>query len=498
MNHQLAAVPETVLREALALAERKQLLAEQTAAREHMMPFAHQVYGGFLEGAHHRQMAKVLEPIVKQRGRRVIVNMPPRHSKSEMASFLLPSWFLGQNPKLKIMQVMNTTDLATRFGRRVRDLLEDPLYQRLFPETRLKEDNKGAGNWSTTAGGEYYAAGVGAIITGRGADLLVIDDPHSEQDVNSPTAFKEAYEWYTSGPRQRLQPGASIVIVMTRWGEGDLTGQLLKKMLDGAGKGDQWEVIEFPAILPSGSPLWPEFWSLPELEAVRAELPVHKWEAQYQQRPTSDKSSIVGRGLWKPWEKEDVPNISYIIQAYDTAFSKKESADYSAITTWGIFHPVEGEEPHIILLGADKGRWSFPQLKRIAKKEHDYWQPDLTLVEAKATGRPLIDELSLHGITALPFSPGRRRGGGVDKHYRMNMVSPLFEAGRVWFPEGKRFAEEVIEEVAAFPRGEFDDYCDSMTLALMRFREGRFVDLPDDQTDPDEGEALLVHEREYY
>jgi len=418
------------------------------------------------------------------------------NSKSEFASFLMPAWFLGRNPKLKIIQATHNTELAVRFGRKVRDLIDDPAYKDIFPDTNLKEDNKGAGKWGTDKGGEYFAAGVGAAVTGRGADLFIIDDPHSEQDALSDTAFDHAYEWYTSGPRQRLQPGGSIILVMTRWGKKDLTGRLLQAQSSDP-MSDQWEVVEFPALLPSGRPLWPEFWEKDALLSIKASLPLGKWSAQWQQQPTSSDSVIIRREWWRKWEKEKIPPLKYVIQAYDTAFSKKESADYSAITTWGIFEPEEGGRDNLILLDAQRGRWSFPELKEVAFEEHEYWEPDMVIVEAKATGRPLIDELRSRGIPALGFSPGRRAGGGgVDKTTRMHMVSPLFEAGLVWIPEDKRFADEVVEEVSAFPNGEHDDFCDSMTLALIRFRQGGFVTIHDEER-PDFADQV-PRKREYY
>jgi len=449
-------------------------------AHDNFMPFVHHVYDNFIEGQHHRVIAEKLEAVARGELKRLIINMPPRHSKSEFASYLMPAWFLGRNPKLKIIQATHNTELAVRFGRKVRDLIDDPEYKTIFPETNLKDDNKGA---------EYFAAGVGAAITGRGADLLVIDDPHSEQDALSETAFDHAYEWYTSGPRQRLQPGGSIIIVMTRWGKKDLTGRLLAQQGSDI-MSDQWEVVEFPAILPSGKPLWPEFWEKDALLSIKASLPVGKWSAQWQQEPTSSGSSIIKREWWKLWEEEEIPRLDYILQAYDTAFSKKETADYSAITTWGVFKPVDGGPDNVVLLDAQRGRWNFPELKEKAYEEHDYWDPDMVIVEAKASGQPLIDELRQRGIPALGFSPGK----GRDKVTRMHMVAPLFEAGVVWAPSDKKFADEVIEEVVSFPNGDHDDYCDSMTLALMRFRQGGFISLEGE----DSGEDFVPRKREYY
>jgi len=485
----LQALPEEALKEILALTEAKKRLDLREEASEKFMPFAHHVYENFIEGRHHRIIAEKLERVARGELKRLIINMPPRHSKSEFASFLMPAWFLGRNPKLKIIQATHNTELAVRFGRKVRDLIDDPAYKEIFPDTNLKEDNKGAGKWGTTAGAEYFAAGVGAAITGRGADLLIIDDPHSEQDALSESAFDNAYEWYTSGPRQRLQPGGTIILVMTRWGKKDLTGRLLAQQGSDV-MSDQWEVVEFPAILPSDKPLWPEFWDKDALLSIKASLPVGKWNAQWQQQPTASESAIIKRDWWQNWEKEEIPPVKYILQSYDTAFSKKETADYSAITTWGIFTPEEGGPDNIILMDAQRGRWNFPELKEKAFEEHEYWEPDMVLVEAKATGTPLIDELRLRGIPALGFSPGK----GRDKVTRMHMVAPLFEAGVVWAPSDKKFADEVIEEVVSFPNGDHDDFCDSMTLALMRFRQGGFISLHGEGDDENE----YRRKREYY
>ena len=486
----LQALPEEALKEILALTEAKKNLDLREKAHENFMPFVHHVYENFIEGKHHRVIAKKLEAVARGELKRLIINMPPRHSKSEFASYLMPAWFLGRNPKLKIIQATHNTELAVRFGRKVRDLIDDPEYKTIFPNTNLKEDNKGAGKWGTDKGAEYFAAGVGAAITGRGADLLVIDDPHSEQDALSESAFDNAYEWYTSGPRQRLQPGGAIIIVMTRWGKKDLTGRLLAQQ-GGDVMSDKWDVVEFPAILPSDKPLWPEFWEKDALLSIKASLPASKWNAQWQQQPTSSESAIIKREWWKMWDKPKIPPLKYILQSYDTAFSKKQTADYSAITTWGVFQPEEGGPDHVVLLDAQRGRWNFPELKEVAFEEYEYWEPDMVLVEAKATGTPLIDELRLRGIPALGFSPGK----GSDKVTRMHMVAPLFEAGMVWAPEDKSFADDVIEEVVSFPNGDNDDFCDSMTLALMRFRRGGFISLVGEDDLEDDWRPK---KREYY
>lgn len=481
-------LPEEAAREILTLTNQLEQLKLREKAHEHFLDFVKMVYPNFIEGKHHRIFAKKLEGIRDGTIKRLIVNMPPRHSKSEFASYLFPAWILGHKPNLKIIQATHTGELATRFGRKMKHLIDSPDYHSLFPDTRLRADSQAAGRWETDAGGEYFAAGVGGAITGRGADLLIIDDPHSEQDALSETAFDSAYEWYTSGPRQRLQPGGTIVLVMTRWSTKDLTGQVLKAQAADP-HADKWEVVEFPAILPSGKPLWPQFWKLEELQGVRASLSPQKWNAQWLQQPTSDTSSILKREWWRIWEDVDrPPQVDYILQSYDTAFSKKETADYSAITTWGVFHPKEFGSPNLILLDMQKGRWEFPDLKRIAHDQYLEWEPDMVLIEAKASGLPLTYELRQMGIPVTNFTPSR----GNDKMTRVHACAPLLESGQIWAP-ATRWADELIEECAAFPNGDYDDLVDSTTQAILRFRQGGFV------TDPsDHWEDVVRTRRAYY
>ena len=480
---------EDVIREVLALEEQQQKLIVREKAQKDFMVFVKYVYENFIEGTHHKKISTLFEKLSETPGSRIIVNMPPRHTKSEFASYLLPAWLIGKNPKLKIIQTTHTAELAVRFGRKVRNLMELQVYKDIFPDVDLRIDSKAAGRWETGQGGEYYAAGVGGAITGRGADLLIIDDPHSEQDALSETAMESAYEWYTSGPRQRLQPGGSIVIVMTRWSLKDLTGKLLKAQGSDV-MSDQWDVVEFPAILPSDKVLWPEFWKKEELLRVKASLSLGKWNAQWQQNPVAEEGAIIKKEWWNKWEKKEIPPVSYIMQSYDTAFSKKETADYSAITTWGVFKPNEGDPEAIILMDAQRGRWDFPELKAKALQEYNYWEPDMVIIEAKATGTPLTDELRATGVPVVNYTPSK----GRDKHTRMHMVAPIFESGKVWAPD-RRFAEEVIDECAAFPHGDNDDYCDSMSMALIRYRKGGFVRLDSDE---EEDDITVVHSRQYY
>jgi len=613
----------------LLLAELEKLedLKKRKNAQDHFMPFVKEVWPAFISGRHHAIMAEAFERVAAGKLKRLIINMPPRHTKSEFASYLLPAWFLGKYPEKKVIQTSHTAELAVGFGRKVRNLFDSEIFHTLFPGVALQADSKAAGRWQTNKGGDYFAIGIGGTVTGKGADVLIIDDPHSEQEAAlaeiNPDIYDKTYEWYTSGPRQRLQPGGAIVVVMcmagdtavlrpdgsetplkdirpgdivatyengeltaarvnnwqssgvddiyavqtrsnrvlkanarhpflvkrgrieewvrledlrvgdllvapkgasvpqghkrsrkrsepqhatydeivsvtpagreevfdvevdrtenfiangvvshnTRWSKRDLTGQVLKSSMQRGGK--EWEVIEFPAILPSGNPLWPEFWPMDELTALKTELPNSKWMAQYQQNPTSDQSAIIKREWWQVWEGDEPPACEFTLQSWDTAFEKTQRADYSALTMWGVFYKEDDNgttQPNIILLNAFRERMEFPRLKQVAIDQYKEWEPDGLIIEKKASGAPLIYELRAMGLPVQEYTPTR----GNDKISRLNAVADIFASGRVWAP-ATHWAEEVVDEVAEFPAGSHDDYVDSLSLAMMRFRQGGYV-----------------------
>ena len=485
--------------ESVSLEDKKRILdlwqelqdsREREGANSDFLEFVRQVWPAFIEGEHHRIMADAFNRIAEGELKRLIINMPPRHTKSEFASHLFPAWYLGKFPDKKVIQTSHTAELAVGFGRKVRNLVGSPDYGRIFPGVALSADSKAAGRWNTNKDGDYFAIGVGGAVTGKGADILIVDDPHSEQEaaLNDPSVYDKTYEWYTSGPRQRLQPGGAICVVMTRWSKKDLTGQILKASIERGGA-DEWEIIELPAILPSGKPLWPGFWPIEQLEALHAELPVSKWSTQYQQDPTSEESAIIKREWWNEWTKGKPPKCDFVIQSWDTAFLAKETADYSACTTWGVFYD-EDKNANIILLDALQERLEFPDLKIRAYEMWKEYDPDAFIVEAKAAGTPLIFELRRIGIPVSEYTPSR----GRDKIARVNAVSDLFYSGHVWAPK-KRWAEEVIEQFAAFPTGDHDDLVDSSTQALLRFRQGGFINM--DSDDPWD-ELLPMRKADYY
>ena len=470
-------------RELLSLLEELESAKLRESCESKFLSFVNAIWAAFIHGKHHEIMGEAFERVANGELKRLIINMPPRHTKSEFASYILPAWFLGRYPDKKIIQTAHTAELAVGFGRKVRNLVNSSDFKKIFPNVSLQADSKAAGRWNTNKGGEYFAIGVGGAVTGKGADLLIIDDPHSEQEGASSdiNVFNKTYEWYTSGPRQRLQPKGSIVVVMTRWHDKDLTGQLVDASIKRGGA-DQWEVIELPALLPSGNPLWSEFWKLEELEALRAELPTSKWMAQYQQDPTAEEGAIVKREWWRDWEYQEPPECEFVIQSWDTAFLKSQRADYSACTTWGVFYREDEDTgqlaPQIILLDAHKARLEFPELKQRAMECYQSYKPDAFIVEGKAAGMPLIFELRAMGIPVQEYTPSR----GNDKIARVNAVADLFSSGVVWAPQ-TRWAEEVIEEFAAFPNAEHDDLVDSSTQALLRFRQGGFIPISSDEED---------------
>ena len=480
-----AALPKMSVQEKIELME---MLEERErrkslyGARDNMLDFARHVYPGFKVGPQHRKLAKIFQDVIEGRKKRVIINIAPRMGKSEFSSYLFPAYFLGKYPNKKIIMGTHTAGLSEDFGRRVRNLIDTEEFHEIFPNTEVAADQSAAGKWSTSLGGQYYAAGVGGALAGRGADLFVIDDPHSEQDVkiNSRLAFDTAWNWFQTGPLQRLMPGGAIIVIMTRWSLLDLTGRLIDYQTKNP-EAIPWEIVELPAILHEGEEneksLWPEQWPLELLKATKASIDPQYWNAQYMQQPTSNNAAIVSRKAWRIWESDEPPECEFVIQSWDTAFETKNRSDYSACTTWGVFYnEEENMKPQVILLDAFKDRMAFPELKQVALKHYKEWNPDAFIVEKKAAGAPLIQELRNMGIFVEEFSPSR----GNDKIVRLNAVADLFASGCVWAPD-TRWAREVIEEVAAFPNGEHDDFVDTTSQALNRFRQGGFISLESDE-----------------
>ena len=789
-------------------------------AQKHFLDFMREVEPSMLQGPQHRIIANAFDRIKDGTLKRVIINIAPRHSKSTMASYLFPAFFLGNYPQKQVIMASHTADLAVDFGRKVRNLVASPAYNEVFPGVGLAADSKAAGRWNTTAGGIYLAMGVGGAMAGRGGDLVVIDDPHaltldtvvptpfgfrtigglkigdsvfgpdgrptkvvaksevwkdrelykvttddgeevycdgghlwtyrsdtklsapnrtatarelagwnkkskpclprhaavefptadlpidpyvlgawlgdgtsslgritshpddapysrgqfeaagyttttlsdlysfgvlglreqliaagllknkhipepyflasvqqrmsllqglmdtdgnvtdagqcsfqntnilltqgvrrllhslgvkakihtyydtrcrhgsrkpdyrvtfklkdaarmprkaertftptdkrcrsfvvekttqraavqcitvdredglflvgegyvvthnSEQEAKSgnPAIFESAYEWYQSGPRQRLQPGGAIVVLMTRWNKRDLTGRLLENMIRSP-DGDEWEVIELPAIMPSGDPLWPDFWSLEELMTIKATIDSRYWSAQYMQNPISDEGALIKREWWREWTESKPPVCEFVLGSLDAAAETNNRADYTSITIWGVFYrPDEatGESvANIILLESIRERMEFPELKEVAYKTYKEWELDAFIVEKKSAGTQLYQEMRAAGVPVSEFTPTRATG---DKFTRLNAVADIVRSGLVWYPAGKRWAEELVDEIAGFPSYGSDDRVDTTSMALARFRNGGFIKLPSDRWDDDEPRAFR-RPKKYY
>ena len=478
------------------LKEYKQQITKDRGSKQ-FLDFIKHVYPNYIIGDHHRRLAQLFEDIANGKKKRIIVNIAPRHGKSELISYLAPAWFLGKHPAKKVIMASHTADLAVNFGRRVRNLVGSDAYKDVFPQVELQADSKSASRWGTNFNGEYFAIGVGGALAGRGADLFIIDDPHSEQDakLGKPDVFLPAWEWFQSGPLQRLMPGGAIIVVMTRWSKLDLTGQIVNQMVKND-EVDNWEVVEFPAILENKQgeevPLWPEFWPLEELRSRRAALDVRYWNAQYMQNPVSEEGALIKREWWNMWEKEDPPMCEFTIMTLDAAQEANNRADYNALTIWGVFFNEETNNYNIILLNAIKRRLEFPELKQLCIEEYKDWEPDAFIVEKKSNGAALYQEFRRMGIPVGEFTPGK----GQDKISRVNAISDLFRSGIVWAPD-RRWAHDVIEECNDFPSGANDDLVDATTLALMRFRQGGFIRLPSDEEDEIPGFRSSGHKRLY-
>jgi predicted phage terminase large subunit-like protein len=422
---------------------------------------------------HHQQIISQLESVERGRESRVIICMPPRHGKSLITSTLFPAWYLGRHPDHHVIFATYGQELSDDFGRRVRNLLADSLHQAIFRDCRLSEDSAAAHRFNTTRGGAFFAVGRGGPVTGRGAHLLIIDDPLKDyEEASSETIRRSLHEWYRSVAYTRLMPGGRIVLIQTRWHDDDLAGRLLREKL-----GERWELLSMPAIAESddafrkeGEPLWPERFPLSQLEQIRAAIGSRAWASLYQQRPSAATGAVFKRVWWQFYRPPLHGPFNRIVQSWDTAFKKGTENDFSVCTTWAV------TDNGYYLLHLWRGRAEFPELKRVMISLSEQWKPMAILVEDRASGQSLIQELKTS--TALPIIPVKV---DTDKQTRAQAVTPLMEAGKIFLPEPESapWVSDFVEEMACFPNGVYDDVVDSTTQALNYLRQESFTADPE-------------------
>jgi len=531
---------ETLIAEVVTQEDRDALtrLAVKTA-REDLLAFILLLNPGFSVAPHHRLICDKLMSLEAGELRRLMLFVAPRSSKSLISSIYYPAWLFGKHGDWQFLGVSHSATLATKFGRTVRDIIQSRQFKVIFPEVHVNPGQSAKDHWSIILGprikdglpgGEYLAAGAGQPIAGHGAHQGMIDDPISEQDAWSEAKRNTVNEWYPGGFRSRLMPGGRVGIIQTRWHEMDLSGYLLRLSKEQP-LADQWEVIRIPVLntsestkllnnardklidqgylkpdypeLQPGESFWPApsetdndyHWPTSEVLATKHSMPEHQFDAIYMQVPSSKGGNILRAADWQKWdmEKHKVPPVcDYIIQSWDTAFSTKESADFSACTTWGVFQ--EEGKAHLVLLGATKGRWAYPTLRQNVIEKFNEHHPDVIIMEKKASGQSLIQELSLTGIPMYPFTPEK------DKITRAHLASEIFAQKRIWYPSGRQWAQDVIDECTRFPADRHDDYVDTVSQAVMWMRFGGWVDSARDRLrDVDEYDTMSsTKSRVYY
>jgi predicted phage terminase large subunit-like protein len=430
-------------------------------ARTSLASFASLIYPGYKVYRHHSMLLRTLEGVEAGTVKRLIINMPPRMGKSLTTSEIFPSWFLGRHPDRSVICASYSQEFAeSNFGRRVRNYCLDPRTRAAFPELQLAEDSQSVRRFDTTAGGSGYFVGRGGAITGRGADLILLDDPIKDaEEAHSEAIRKQLHEWYSSVLYTRRTPDAAIVIIQTRWHFDDLAGWLLREHSE-----EKWQVLIFPAIAEvdegwrkPGEALWPERFPIEELEATRRILGTAGWSALYQQRPVPEEGSIFKLEWFQRYD--ELPEFSQIVMSADTAFKTGAANDYSVVTVWGV------AKNGYFLFHLWRDRAEFPSLKRQLEALAAKWNPHVVLIEDKASGQSLIQELQEN--TRLPI---RAVKIDSDKISRAHAVSPLVEAGRVFLPKAAPWIPEFLDEVSQFPSGAHDDIVDSTTQALNYLR----------------------------
>lgn len=423
-------------------------------ARDRLASYAIAQHAGYEVAAHHRLIARKLEAVERGDIKRLMIFMPPRHGKSMLASEFFPAWYLGRNPDRQVIACTYAQELADDFGRKVRNQLRDPMHGEIFPACGLREDSKAASRFHTGAGGVYMAVGAGGPITGRGAHLLLIDDPiKGSEDADSETQRRKLKEWYASVAYTRLMPGGAVVIIQTRWHQDDLAGWLLREHAH-----EGWEVLSLPALTEDDRPLWPEAFPLDRLQSIKRAVGSRVWESLYQQRPSPAEGGMLKRGWWK-FYRQAPERFDEIIQSWDATFKDTQNSDFVVGQVWGRV----GADKY--LLDQVRDRMDFPATLQAIRSLSAKWpQARAKLIEDKANGPAIIATLRREIAGLIAIEPHG------SKEARASAVSPQIEAGNVYLPDPSMapWMHDLIEECAAFPTGKHDDQVDAMSQALNR------------------------------
>jgi len=498
-----------------------QKLAEEARRRlcaTRLIPFIQHINPAFVAEYIHYAIAEHLEAVEAGEIDRLLLALAPRMGKSEMVSRTFPSWYMGRQPERKVIVGSYSSDLARGFGRNVRNIVKSKDYQQIFPGVKISRDSQAADEWrieheEANRAGEFFAIGTSAGVAGKGFNLGILDDPLSEQQKDSKLEKDKLWDWYPGGFYTRRQPEENAIVVMaTRWAKDDLTGRLLQMSRDDP-EADQWHMLSIPSLLDEGSrkkivyicdnigikgsaeelrvgeSSAPKRFSNKELNRTRKTLPKRDWMALYQQSPVDAEGRILKKDDWRLWPsvqpggaKNPLPPVHTVIQCYDTAFEEGEEADYSARTTWGLFdwddHGKTDVRTHALLMEAWKDRVAFPELRDEAFRAFRKANPDVVLVEKRASGHSLLQELKRAGVPAKAWLPPGRPGQ-KGKIPRAHAASVVLEQGSVWYP-AREWALKVIDECADFPNGEHDDWVDTVTMALIYMRKSFGLELESD------------------
>lgn len=454
---------------------------KNSLARKSLRHFTRETFPGYDENWHHTLLCERIENWAFGDCDRLIIEIPPRHGKSEIVSRRLPAYIFGRDPDAKIIATSYGADLAKRMNRDVQRIIDSPRYRDIFPNTELMGKTRIADpsyNYTRTTDyfeiinntGSYTCAGVGGAITGMGFTHGIIDDPYKNRaEANSPTIRRKIWEWFTSTFYTRKQGVGKILITMTRWHESDLAGQL-QFLQENDPDADKWEIISMPALAEKnskyrdiGDPLWPQRYGLEDLRKTKAVLGTYEWNALYQQHPSPVEGGIIHRNWWQYYNTAPT-KFDEIIQSWDLALEGKETSDYVV----GMVVGRIGADRYLLDLVRD--RMDFVQTIRAIRQLSEKWPEAFAkIVENKANGPAAIATLKKEIPGIIPFTP---QG---DKLSRLMSVSPQVESGNVYLPVKAYWVHDFVEEITSFPNGANDDQVDAFSQALLRFIKNRGI-----------------------